>query len=84
MSRRRDNPRIAEVRVLRSGLALDALYLLGRAVDRAGELVGLEHPAFHHILNLPTSEAEILGRLHHGDFLAFLSSTLLTSLPGKD
>src|SRR5918994_1441702 len=76
-SRRRENvpvpahPRKAEVRVLRGGLALDALYLLARDVDRAGELVGLEHPAFHHILDLPRSEAEILGRLHHGDFLAF-------------
>src|SRR3712207_2970634 len=71
MSRRRDIPRIAEVRVLRGGLALDALYLLARDVDRAGELVGLEHPAFHHILDLPRSEVEILGRLPQGDFLAF-------------
>jgi hypothetical protein len=39
---------------------------------QAGELVGLEHPAFHHIQDLPGSEAEILGRLPHGDFLAFL------------
>jgi hypothetical protein len=61
---------------LRGGLALDALYLLARDVDRAGEFVGLEYTAFHHILDLPRSETEILGRLHHGDFLAFLSSTL--------
>src|SRR5215211_1037820 len=71
MSRCRDIPRIAEVRVLRGGLALDALYLLARDVDRAGELVGLEHPAFHHILDLPRSEVEILGRLPQGDFHAF-------------
>src|SRR5215211_1176345 len=77
-SRRRKNvpaaghSRIAEeVRVLRGGLALDALYLLARDVDRAGELVGLEHPAFHHILDLPRSEVEILGRLPQGDFHAF-------------
>ncbi len=46
----------------RGGLALDALHLLARDVDCAGELVGLEHPAFHHILNRRTSEAELLGR----------------------
>src|SRR3712207_6109305 len=55
---------------LRGGLALDALYLFARDVDRAGELVGLEHPALDHILDLPTSEAEILSRLYHGDLLA--------------
>src|SRR5215217_7223749 len=63
--------RIAEeVRVLRGGLALDALYLLARDVDRAGELVGPEHPAVDHILDLPRSEVQILGRLPQGDFLA--------------
>src|SRR3954466_15588579 len=72
MSRRRDIPRMAEVRVfLRGGLALDAFYLLARDVDGTGELVGLEHPAFHHILDLPRSEVEILGRLPQADFLAF-------------
>src|SRR5215213_5973789 len=71
MSRRRDIPRMVEVRVLRGGLALDALYLLARDVDGTGELVGLEHPAFHHILDLPRSEVEILGRLPQADFLAF-------------
>src|SRR5215217_3751467 len=70
MSRCRDIPRIAEVRVLWGGLALDALYLLARDVDRAGELVGLEHPAFHHVLDLPRSEVEILGRLPQGNLLA--------------
>src|SRR5215213_1652316 len=76
-SRRRKNvpaaghSRIAEeVRVLRGGLALDALYLLARDVDRAGELVGPEHPAGDHILDLPRSEVQILGRLPQGDFLA--------------
>src|SRR5215216_5563331 len=77
--------RIAEeVRVLRGGLALDALYFLARDVDRAGELVGPEHPAVDHILDLPRSEVQILGCLPQGDFLRLLSSTLLTSLPGKD
>src|SRR5687767_11010672 len=70
MSRRRNNPRIDEVRVLRGGLALDALYLLARDVDRTGELVGLEHPAFHHRLNLPRSEVEILGRFPQCEVLA--------------
>jgi hypothetical protein len=77
--------RIAEVCVLRGGFALDALYLLARNMDRTGELVGLEHPAFHHIQDLPRSEAEILGRLPHGDFLAvfvFHPTNLL--VPGKD
>jgi hypothetical protein len=37
----RSFPRSRGVRVLRGGLALDALYLLARDVDRAGELVGL-------------------------------------------
>src|SRR5829696_8368483 len=76
-SRRRKNvpapghSRIAkEVRVLRGGLALDALYLLARDVDRVGELVGPEHPAVDHILDLPRSEVQILGRLPQGDFLA--------------
>src|SRR5215212_11377238 len=78
--------RIAEeVRVLRGGLALDALYLLARDVDRAGELVGLEHPAVDHILDLPRSEVQILGCLPQGDFLAgFVFHPTLTSLPGKD
>ena len=83
MSRRRDNPRIAEIRVLRGGLALDALYLLARDVDRAGELVGLEHPAFHHILDLPRSEVEILGRLRQGDFFAFFVFHPTNLLAGK-
>src|SRR5215217_9527379 len=78
--------RIAEeVRVLRGGLALDALYLLARDVDRAGELVGPEHPAVDHILDLPRSEVQILGCLPQGDFLAsFVFHPTLTSLPGKD
>ena len=50
--------------VSRGSLALDALHLLPRDVDRAGELVGLELPAFHHFLNRRTSEAQILGRFH--------------------
>src|SRR5215213_11849951 len=91
-SRRRKNvpaaghSRIAEeVRVLRGGLALDALYLLARDVDRAGELVGLEHPAVDHILDLPRSEVQILGCLPQGDFLAsFVFHPTLTSLTGKD
>src|SRR5918994_1335103 len=87
-TRRRENvpvpahPRKAEVRVLRGGLALDALHLLARDVDRAGELVGLEHPAFHHILNRRTSEAEILGRFRYGDFVAvFVFHPKVTSPP---
>src|SRR5215203_3302955 len=52
------------------GLALDALHLLPRDVDRASEIVGLEHPAFHHILNRRRSEAQILGRFRYGDFHA--------------
>lgn len=59
-------------RVLRGSLALDALHLLARDVDRTSELVGLEHPAFHHILNRRRSEAQILGRFHYGDFHAVL------------
>jgi hypothetical protein len=84
--RRQDGPSIAEeVRVLWGGLALDALYLFARDVDRAGELVGLEHPAFDHILDLPAGEPKILGRLHHGELLAvFVFHPTLTSLPGKD
>ena len=84
MSLRQDSPRIAEIRVLRGGLALDALYLLARDVDRAGELVGLEHPAFHHILDLPRSEVEILGRLRQGDFFAFFVFHPTNLLAGKD
>ena len=84
MSRRRDNPRIAEIRVLRGGLALDALYLLARDVDRASELLRLEHPAFDHILNLPRSEVEILGRLRQGDFFAFFVFHPTNLLAGKD
>jgi hypothetical protein len=60
----------AKERLLRGSLALDALHLLPRDVDRAGELVGLEHPAFHHILNRRRSEAQILGRFPYGDFHA--------------
>ena len=71
MSRRWDIPRMVEVRVLRGGLALDALYFLARDVDGTGEPVGLEHPALHHILDLPRSEVEILGRLPQGEVLAF-------------
>ncbi len=65
----------------RGGLAVDALHLLARDVDRAGELVSLEHPAFHHILDRRTSEAEILGSFRYGDFLAvfvFHPNNLLT------
>ena len=40
--------RKAKARLLRGSLALDALHLLPRDVDRAGELLGLEHPAFDH------------------------------------
>ena len=77
--------RKAKVRVLRGGLALDALYFLAGDVDRAGELVGLEHPAFHHILDLRTSEAEVLGRLSYSDFLAvFVFHPKVTSSPGED
>jgi hypothetical protein len=47
----RNAGRKAKDRLLRGGLALDTLHLLPRDVDRAGELVGLEHPAFHHFLN---------------------------------
>src|SRR3954470_6307060 len=84
MSRRRDIPRMAEVRVfLRGGLALDAFYLLARDVDGTGELVGLEHPAFHHILDLPGGEVEILGRLPQGDFLAVFVFDLTNLLAGK-
>jgi hypothetical protein len=75
----------AEVRVLRGGLALDPLYLLARDVDRAGEPVGLEYPAFDHIQDLPAAEAEILGRLHHGDLLAaFVFHPKITSSSGKE
>jgi hypothetical protein len=71
--------------VLRGSLALDALHLLPRDVHRAGELLGLEHPAFHHILNRRTSEAQILGRFRYGDFLAvFVFHPNNTSPPGKD
>src|SRR5215208_1270781 len=77
--------RKAKDRVLRGSLALDALHLLARDVDRAGELVGLEHPAFDHILNRRRSEAEILGRFHYGDFLAvFVFHPNNTFPPGKD
>jgi hypothetical protein len=78
-------PGKAKVCVLRGGLALYALHLLARDVDRACELVGLEHPAFHHILDLRTSEAEILGRFRYGDLLAvFVIHRKVTSSPGKD
>jgi hypothetical protein len=60
----------AKARLLRGSLALDALHLLPRDVDRSGELVGLEYPAFHHILNRRRSEAQILGRFPYGDFHA--------------
>ena len=54
-------------------------------MDRADELVGLEHPAFDHILDLSAGESKILGRLHHGELLAvFVFHPTLTSLPGKD
>src|SRR5215208_2777216 len=77
--------RKAKDRVLRGSLALDALHLLARDVDRAGELVGLEHPAFDHILNRRRSEAEILGRFPYGDFLAvFVCHPNTTFPPGKD
>jgi hypothetical protein len=75
----------AEVRVLRGGLALDPLYLLARDVDRAGEPVGLEYPAFDHIQDPLGGEAEILGRLLHGDLLAaFVFHRKVTSSPGKN
>src|SRR3712207_4818787 len=50
-------------------------------MDRAGEPVGLDYPAVHHLLDLRTAEAEILGGLHHGDFLATLvfHAVLLTA-----
>jgi hypothetical protein len=71
----------AKERVLRGSLALDALHLLARDVDRASELLRLEYPAFDHILNLPRSEVEILGRFPYGDSHAvfvFHSNDLLT------
>jgi hypothetical protein len=77
--------RKAKDRVLRGSLAFDALHLLASDVDRAGELVGLEHPAFHHILNRRRSEAEILGRFRYCDFLAvFVFHPNNTFSPGKD
>ena len=77
--------RKAKVFILRGSLALNALHLLARDVDRAGELVGLEHPAFHHLLNRCTSETQILGRFRYGDFLAvFVFHPKVTSPPGKD
>jgi hypothetical protein len=70
---------------LGGSLVLDALHLLPRDVHRASELLGLEHPAFHHILNRRTSEAQILGRFRYGDFLAvFVFHPNNTSPPGKD
>ncbi len=58
--------------LLRSGLAFDALHFLAGYVNRSGELVGLEQPAVHHLQDPRTREAEILGRLLHGDCIAIL------------
>jgi hypothetical protein len=73
------------VRVLRGTLALEALHLLARDVDSVGEVVGLEHPAFDHIVNRRRSETEILGCFRYGDFHAvFVFHLKVTSPPGKD
>jgi hypothetical protein len=67
---RAEDPRTAEV--LWGCLALDAFYLLAGDVDGSSELLGLENPAFDHVLDLPTGEAEVLGCLHHGELLAVI------------
>ncbi len=56
----------------RGGLALDALHLLSGDMDRAGELVSLEYPVVHHLLDRRAADAEVLGRLHHGNDFSIL------------
>jgi len=41
-------------------------------MDRAGELVSLEYPAVHHLLDRRAADAEVLGRLHHGNDFSIL------------
>jgi hypothetical protein len=53
-------------------LALDAFHFLARDVDGSSEPLGLDNPAFDHVLYLPAGEAEVLGRLYHGDLVAVL------------
>jgi hypothetical protein len=67
-------------------LALDAFYLLARDVDRSSEPLGIDNPAFYHVLYLPTGETEVLGCLHHGDLLAVLvfHATNLLVRQGRD
>jgi hypothetical protein len=71
---------------LRGCLALDAFHLFTRDVDGSGEPLGLDNPAFDHVLYLPTGETEVLGCLHHGDLLAVLvfHATNLLVRQGRD
>lgn len=82
-----DDPRMAEARILWGCLALDAFYLLARDVDGSSELLGLENPAFDHVLDLTTGETEVLGYLHHGELLAVFvlhaSNLLARQRPGS-
>ena len=77
MSRRRDNPRIAEIRVLRGGLALDAFALLdlgGEAVlgGEDAAVIGYE-PLIAGLAEFPgPGDAHVIaGVTEHGDDFAF-------------
>jgi hypothetical protein len=41
-------------------------------VDGSSEPVGFDHPAFHHVQDLPAGETEVIGCLYQGDLLSVL------------